>query len=244
MPLARSGCDGPCHTAQVHRGEPGLTLSRPLLGVTVLCLASFLVMAVIAADAAVLPSRPPRPCLRAAHAASDHGLRDGRSLRAWARDYGVLALITLGVALLWTSQPPLGCRVTAPDGRNRRAPARRQVGRRSPAPESRRLGLSERPRAQPGGVLRPDGLSAVHVDADASPAPARVTRAASAIVRGRRDSVGSTSRRTGCRTWRAGSRWESPTCCPRSVLSRRSGAGAGRARRLRGLRSGRAACRR
>lgn len=85
----------------MHRGEPGLTLSRPLLAVTVLCLASFLVMAVIAAaqqffhldhHARAFVQRTQLPIM-------DYAMVGVSSL---GDDYGVLALIALGVALLWT----------------------------------------------------------------------------------------------------------------------------------------------
>ena len=85
----------------MHRGEPGLTLSRPLLAVTVLCLASFLLMAVIAAaqqfsnldhHTRALVQRTQLPIM-------DFAMLRVSSL---VEDYGVMALITLGVALLWT----------------------------------------------------------------------------------------------------------------------------------------------
>jgi membrane-associated phospholipid phosphatase len=85
----------------VHRREAGLTLSRPLLAVTALCLASFLVMALIAAaqqfseldhHARALVQRTQLPLM-------DFAMLGVSSL---GEDYGVLALITAGVALLWT----------------------------------------------------------------------------------------------------------------------------------------------
>jgi membrane-associated phospholipid phosphatase len=84
----------------VRREDTGLTLSRPLLAVTVLCLVSFLAMALIAAaqhfsqldhHTRILVQRTQLPIM-------DVAMRAASSL---GEDFGVLALITLGVALLW-----------------------------------------------------------------------------------------------------------------------------------------------
>ena len=100
--------------------------------------------------------RPPHPA-SAPGPGDERRLKPGRKLRAdpshHARRRGSLA-----------SEASLGDGLAALDGRHGRPPARREVGHRSPAPESRGMGFSERSRAEPGGVLRPDDLSARELD--------------------------------------------------------------------------------